>query len=423
LNLCKTHVRAACWAQRSLKIMALVLLLASISVPVGAQGASGIGDQSECLTDGRQPNLDVPNLALNCPDLYAWLQFIEVNAPAASNPDAVTWELWTTDPLTFPAKPAPKRCGRRNAPANGCPVWPSSVAQTGLTLPSKRNPTLHPPSLRTSVKANSELGDGVPRDLGAIATETVRRNRTAFDYIVAHDLWYQEGLAARFKEGFKIDFPLESVELKFNWLPMTYVKDPSRYFTTVINGELQGLVAMHVSTKTLPNWFWSTFEHVDNPGRCDYIGCFDSFGSEPRGVPNKQALQTRYTPGRLTPELERLMSQARLDPVFRNYRLKGSQTDFTDSMGQATILGNSVTEYGFVPTASCITCHGRAGVDWNGKKPANLRIFGEKLSGQTFNGPLDPELFYDGDPSRRYLMQVDFVWAIPFRAQPIGGGK
>ena len=61
---------------------------------------------------------------------------------------------------------------------------------------------------------------------------------------------------------------------------------------------------------------------------------------------------------------------------------------------------------------------------WNGKKPANLRVFGEKLSGQTFNGPLDPGLFYDrNNPGLRYMMQVDFIWAIPFRAQPIGGVK
>lgn len=416
----KTYVRVFHQGHGFFWTCAVVALLLNLLLPVNAQEAGGAYDQAECLAEDGQPNLDVPNLAMNCPDLYAWLQFIQVNTPATHHPNAVTWELWATDPLTFPAKPAPERCKQQSS--SGCPVWPTSIVQTEMLLPSKRNPTLHPPSLRASVTANAGLGQGVPNDLGAIATETIRRNRASFDYIVAHDLWYQEGLAARFKEGFKIDFPLESVELKLNWLPMKYVKDPSRYFTTVINGELQGLVAMHVSTKTLPNWFWSTFEHVDNPGRCDYIGCYDAFGSEPRWIPEKEMLQTHYPLGRLTPALERLMGQAKLDPVFQNYRLKGSQTDFTDSMGSATLLGNSVTEYGFVPTASCITCHGRAGVDWNGKKPANLRIFGEKLSGQTFNGPLDPELFYDdNDPSRRYVMQVDFVWAIPFRAQPIGG--
>jgi hypothetical protein len=33
-------------------------------------------------------------------------------------------------------------------------------------------------------------------------------------------------------------------------------------------------------------------------------------------------------------------------------------------------------------------------------------------------------LFYDrNDPFRRYMMQSDFVWAIPFRAMPIEGKK
>ena len=51
-------------------------------------------------------------------------------------------------------------------------------------------------------------------------------------------------------------------------------------------------------------------------------------------------------------------------------------------------------------------------------------MFGEKLGGQTFNGPPDVELFYDrNNPFRRYMMQSDFVWALPFRAQPIGGKK
>jgi hypothetical protein len=36
-------------------------------------------------------------------------------------------------------------------------------------------------------------------------------------------------------------------------------------------------------TKDLPNWFWATFEHVDNPDRCKILGCHDSFGLTPGG--------------------------------------------------------------------------------------------------------------------------------------------
>jgi hypothetical protein len=34
----------------------------------------------------------------------------------------------------------------------------------------------------------------------------------------------------------------------------------------------------HISSKDIPNWIWATFEHVGNPGRCDYTGCNDSYG-------------------------------------------------------------------------------------------------------------------------------------------------
>ena len=51
---------------------------------------------------------------------------------------------------------------------------------------------------------------------------------------------------------------------------------------------------------------------------------------------------------------------------YKNYRLKGSQVDFTDGPGRSLLLGNSVTESGFVPSASCITCHARASVNASG---------------------------------------------------------
>ena len=40
------------------------------------------------------------------------------------------------------------------------------------------------------------------------------------------------------------------------------------------------LLSFHISTKDVPQWMWATFEHVNNPGRCDFTGCNDSFGYE-----------------------------------------------------------------------------------------------------------------------------------------------
>jgi hypothetical protein len=403
----------------TLAVVFFAMTLATAQSPPPAAPAPA--DQPECRAADGRPNFNTPNLAANCPDLFAWTRFIEVNGPAPNAKGKVLWETWATDPDTFPAAPNPTLCKTPNPPPGTCPVWPAVEAPHTILPAAKRAGDSSTP-LAT---ATSSPVKGVPPDLGAIAGETIRRNRVAFDYIVNHALWYQEGLKQRFNENFTIKFPVASIEVKLNWLPMSDVSDPSRYFTVLDDKQVrQGLVAMHISTKDLPNWYWATFEHVDNPGRCDFIGCRDSFGANPAFRPPRSELKVAYPAETLTPALLALMEAANLDPVFQNYRLKGSQTAFTDSRGEPTLVGNSVTEYGFVPTASCITCHSRAGTDWNGQKPDNLRIFGEKLGGQTFNGPTEPELFYDrNDPFRRYMMQSDFVWAIPFRAMPIGGKK
>ena len=57
------------------------------------------------------------------------------------------------------------------------------------------------------------------------------------------------------------------------------------------------------------------------------------------------------------------MQRHNLSPALPNdYRLKGAQVDFTDRTGRPTIVGNSITEAGFVSTSSCITCHAWASI-------------------------------------------------------------
>ena len=54
------------------------------------------------------------------------------------------------------------------------------------------------------------------------------------------------------------------------------------------------------------------------------------------------------------------------DPQWKNYRLKGTQSAFTTSHGVPTGTGATVTEGGFVNSASCMTCHSQASVDEEG---------------------------------------------------------
>ena len=65
---------------------------------------------------------------------------------------------------------------------------------------------------------------------------------------------------------------------------------------------------------------------------------------------NTDATGKVYPAGPLTPQLLALFKSAGLSgpwaAQWMNYRLKGSQVDFTDSAGRPLLLGNSVTEAG-----------------------------------------------------------------------------
>jgi hypothetical protein len=283
--------------------------------------------------------------------------------------------------------------------------------------------------------------------------EEVHRNKVAFDYIVSNGLWYQEGIAEFFKKAAAaapdnvafaaaaVAFPRAAIELKANWV-IIEEKDKPKYHwnynyvpataTQPAHTQLVGLVAMHILSKDLPNWFWCTIEHVDNPGRGDYIGIHDSFGATPAHVPsNTDQPGKTYPAEAMTPELLALFESSGMNTdkdwgnQWKNYRLKGSQVDYSDAQGRPLLLGNSVTEAGFVPTASCITCHARAAVNVAGK--SSFPIFGEQdtlpLGSQqgplTYNGLPDPNWYFqnDGNGARLINLQTDFVWAIPFKAR------
>lgn len=374
-------------------------------------------DQPECARGA------VGNMAVNCPDQFAWQRFIEVTTPLS--PGVATFQSWSSDPDTFQCPPADFATCKKNPSATGCPVWPSQ--------PSGR---AHPVSQRSARLLGGPLLDRGRGRRGAGAVdcwnippswpELIYRNRATFQYIVDHGLWYVEGLEAAFERGFVFNFPIDSIEVKTNWKPLTAAEIASgRFFTWETGGQTLGLAAMHISTKDLPNWFWSTFEQVDNLGRCDFLGCHDSFGSVPADIPPRpKELCQAYPAGELTPALQKMMDAAKLDLAFRHYRLKGAMTDFTTPTGSAVLVGNSITEAGFVQTASCMTCHARATIQATSGAPLGLSpypyIAGFTPEGQSYNGTPNPEWYYSTNhPLHRWSVQTDFVWAIPFRANSL----
>jgi hypothetical protein len=354
-----------------------------------------------------------PDPAMNNPDRNAWQLFIQVNSRAGGS-NAV-FETYASDTDTF--QPTPQ-----------FPSGPTVLA-------------LHPPILEQTAREealeNGVLLPAIPPDPVAQGGEETRRNRAAFDFIVNNNLYKISGLKAAF--GKPLVFPIDAVEVKANWIAVQNIPSFTRNQVTVAqapqffhvntdaNGRQWALVSMHVISKQVPNWTWATFENRFNPGRCDIIGCHDAFGAQTAVVAPHAARNRGYPDCTKTAALSSMLSSADIEPVYVNYCLKGSQTDFTDNSGLDIRLGNSVTEDGFVPTSSCMTCHGRANFDKNGKPNSTAGFINVNTNPPIAPlGPLLPTWYntftgqppiFEGMPGlTRVATSADFVWSIPLCA-------
>jgi len=276
----------------------------------------------------------------------------------------------------------------------------------------------------------------LPPDTTATSSlEETRHNRPVYDFVVNNNLYKISGLKAAF--GKTLTFPINSIEVKANWIPVgmvpswtnnqVSVADTPKFFH--VNSDATGakfaLVSMHVISKQVPNWTWATFESRFNPGRCDIIGCSDSFGAKDALVAPAKPQGQQYPDCAKTVALSAMLGKADIEPAYANYCLKGSQVDFVDSSGLDIRLGNSVTERGFVDSSSCMTCHGRASFDSSGQQRT-----GDDQAGFLGNsgplGALQPSWYwtfnaqppiYENTPGlTRVWSQADFVWSVPFCA-------
>lgn len=342
------------------------------------------------------------NPAINQPDKFAWTLFVDINKAAKRDSKDRVWEGWAKDEEVY---------GNPNA----TPVWSGSGA--GLEVPGPQLKRLRPiTQLQIALEESQRLRRGKrprQRSTGLFippqeAGEEVRMNRATFDFIVTNKLWYVEGQEAALARGTRIDFPLESKEVKAVWQLITETQKPRFYWQlNAGDGKPYGLVALHIISKDLPNWTWSTFEQVDNPARCKVAKCKDDFGLNPDGS--------------VSAGLLKLMRDAGLGSEWENYRLDGAQTEFTDSTGRPTTLGNSIIEEGFATTSSCISCHARATIGQRipGQSRVNrLSVFKSTNPLTSDNGTPDPRWYY-ADPNKpetlKYL-QLDFLWSM-FRAK------
>ena len=425
---------------------ACALALASLSMLAPTAAAQD--------TDNGDVKFD-PALAENHPDEFNWsvLAAICKRAPDSlqftfhgQKTNNAVMETWADDPFTFPGQnhsappdPAnPPKWENRNKSVSVEPIIQQTIRQLRLAHSTK-------PALKLFL---------IPTSGGEVSY----RNKAGFQYIIDNGLFYQEGVAAAVNKGInsdgypngtKVNFPINALEIKAVYEPLAapYTFD-NCHWNYGQDGKPYALVALHIMSKQVPNWTWATWEWSGNtpdqpngnPGRSDWYGSRDAFGTTYKNAAGAQiGFQAPvvdeqgnpsgkpYPSGTLTPALLKMFKDAGYSDEWThewsNYRLKGSQLEPTDATGVTTLVGNSVTEKGFVQTASCITCHANASFDSKG-------VFNQSVGftedGQSRNGPLDPGWFYDMntyDPTQPFgtykvkYYPVDFVWAI-FRAQP-----
>jgi hypothetical protein len=317
-------------------------------------------------------------------DAFIWKLFTEFAAPVTKGkPSPVVFETWASDEDTFAVNP--------HWPKAGEPMkLHKSVLQALKTVGTT--------GLQKNLRALIDVGCKPPQGaaVGGFPTsgtptpciaEQVGRNRPEYDYIVKNKLNTQTGLAAAYKNSFTVDFPTDAIAVKGDWIPLptllqwipqlgSIANIRKLYYIATSGSTEYALLSMHVSSRQNPNWVWGTFEHQVNPGRCDYMGCFDSFGAQiPAVPPNLKAYNTQYGACPKTQKLKAMMAGADLSPVWENYCLKSTEVDFTAANGTPYVLGNSVIEgivgNGTIAASSCISCHYYASFGSNGQPTAS----------------------------------------------------
>jgi len=349
-------------------------------------------------------------------DFVAWEEFVRITAPSG-NPQSrkVEFETWASDEDIYVKDPA-------QWPGIDAPKVLRVSAQGQIHLIGARTSVFDPARCYTPRGLVAPQGNGAasgttfPSD-GCIGEE-VRRNWASFQYIVSNGLDSRAGLTRAFARSLKVSLPADAVEFKGDWASVSDAAKWLRvdadfirhhYYTAfTLNNTVQtevALLSFHISSKQIANWVWADFEGAMNLGRCDVIGCHDVFGAAVHEVAPNQVGGQSYGKCDKTAAVLSMLHNAGIDPIWKNYCLKGSQVTFVDARGNPVLLGNSVIEplNAGIPIArsSCITCHAYASFDKHGEP--NTFALAAPLNSPI--GMLDPDKMKDA-------IQNDFIWGI-----------
>jgi hypothetical protein len=344
-------------------------------------------------------------------DRYAWRLFVALSWPANAaakeadpakafgSPGSVVWETWRSIYEAAPDTVFPPN-GADPGPWLGGPVVVAARTERQFEpIPRKELAFL----AAQQIQRRPGQGPVVVFDAAVGGGNEIRMNQAAYEFIRQNKLYNVQGQIAQFASGkANLKFPLDAKEIKAQWRKIRESDKPRYHWAEVTRNtgakEIWGLTALHIITKDLPNWLWATFEHVDNkqPGPLD--GGFFNVGWLTRSV-------DRFACPAPPHDCEQAPQGIGLQGTkWENYRLRGTQIDFIDSMGVPTLLGNSQIEASFQKNSSCINCHARAAI--NRDATTDPGFFPPVL------GSPNPDLFRDPITRQRTFMQLDFVWSL-----------
>jgi hypothetical protein len=341
-------------------------------------------------------------------DAYAWRLFLALNRPAdpvTGAPDRharlgadqpVIWELWPNGTQLFSGNAQPPAAASRQ-PAGKFATLDRFASPSLLEIPGLRR-----------VEHGVMVPVRDPPDAALRLTE-LHLNEAAAQYVTRLGLNRPEAAARLYRDGASVDFPAAAKAIKARWRPIA-PSERARYHTISVRGadgvvRLYGLTALHIATKDLPQWFWATFEHVDNPSRD---------GSEGWQGPSRDRLACPSHPV----GCDRAPAGIGLEgTAWQYYRLRGTMTTYTDAAGSPVVLANSEFEAGFQPTSSCMTCHARAAIAFADAQPVTLPVFATNTAGAPRHGFIGiPDSAWFGSPAATgsskplRFMSLDFLW-------------
>jgi hypothetical protein len=347
-------------------------------------------------------------------DRYAWRLFVALNWPADlakrqadtgkrfGDDGVVVWETWHNS-----RNSAPDTVFRQDGSDPGPWLDAPVVAVARQTDMLEQIPTKLASALASMTS---------PRDIGPVPAfdpavrngNEIRMNRATYEFIRDKKLYNQAGIIALVRAGASaLSFPTNAKEVKAEWRVIQPSDKPRYHWAefTKPNGEkeLWGLTALHISTKDLPRWFWSTFEHIDNKE------------AAPVGSPEPAngGWQNQSVDRLACPQPPHNCNAAPRGiglegTKWENYRLRGTQTDWVDNTGLPTVLGNSQIEGIFENRSSCMNCHAKATKD----------IIFQHLNFGAFEiGVPNRDDFLDPITRKPKYLQLDFVWTF-IRARP-----